>query len=114
MRSLLYGVLVQWSGAVVDIPDGYLLCDGTNGTPNLRDKFIVGAGDSYAVHAIGGELVHTHNATGNWHDHNIVGGSDIAAGANFAPITDGEQFTGTTDNGSAVPPYYSLAYIMKV
>jgi hypothetical protein len=43
------GGIIMWSGTIGNIPDGYKLCDGTNGTPNLRDRFIVGAGDSYSV-----------------------------------------------------------------
>lgn len=43
-----------WSGAVVNIPDGYQLCDGTNGTPDLRNRFIVGAGGAYSVGDTGG------------------------------------------------------------
>ena len=48
------GVIVMWSGQVSAIPEGWSLCDGTNGTPDLRDKFIVGAGNSYSVGATGG------------------------------------------------------------
>lgn len=48
------GVIVMWSGSVGSIPSGWLLCDGTNGTPNLRDRFVIGAGSSYAVAATGG------------------------------------------------------------
>lgn len=48
------GVIVMWSGSIASIPSGWLLCDGTNSTPDLRDRFIVGAGSSYAVAATGG------------------------------------------------------------
>ena len=43
------GGIIMWSGSVATIPAGYTLCDGTNGAPDLRDKFIIGAGNSYAV-----------------------------------------------------------------
>src|SRR5436190_4634054 len=48
------GDIKIWSGATTDIESGWQLCDGTNGTPNLRDKFLVGAGTTYAVAATGG------------------------------------------------------------
>lgn len=41
------GIICLWSGAVIDIPVGWHLCDGTEGTPNLQDKFIIGAGSTY-------------------------------------------------------------------
>jgi hypothetical protein len=37
------GAIVMWSGTVASIPQGWLLCDGQNGTPDLRDRFIKGA-----------------------------------------------------------------------
>lgn len=48
------GLICLWSGASTAIPNDWALCDGTNGTPDLRDRFIVGAGKSYAVGAVGG------------------------------------------------------------
>ena len=48
------GGIIIWSGAAAAIPSGWFLCDGTNGTPNLRDRFIVGAGSTYAVNDTGG------------------------------------------------------------
>lgn len=41
------GLICLWSGAIVDIPAGWYLCDGTNGRPDLRDCFVVGAGLTY-------------------------------------------------------------------
>jgi len=43
------GIAVLWGGAIADIPAGWSLCDGTNGTPDYRNKIIIGAGDVYAV-----------------------------------------------------------------
>ena len=48
------GGIIIWSGAATAIPAGWRLCDGTSGTPNLRDRFVVGAGTTYAVGATGG------------------------------------------------------------
>jgi microcystin-dependent protein len=68
INSIPTGVIVMWSGAAAAIPSGWYLCDGTNGTPNLRDRFVVGAGTTYAVGDKGGTantavVGHTHTAT---------------------------------------------------
>jgi hypothetical protein len=62
------GGILLWSGSIGSIPAGYVLCNGNNGTPDLRDRFIVGAGSTYAVNATGGSAdsilpTHTHAAT---------------------------------------------------
>jgi len=62
------GVIVLWSGSIGSIPAGWYLCNGSNGTPDLRNRFIVGAGSTYAVDATGGSadaivVSHTHTAS---------------------------------------------------
>lgn len=62
------GGILLWSGSIGSIPAGYVLCNGSNGTPDLRDRFIVGAGNTYAVNATGGSadsvvVTHTHTAS---------------------------------------------------
>lgn len=62
------GGIIIWSGASSAIPSGWYLCDGTNSTPDLRNRFIVGAGSTYAVGATGGSadaitVAHTHTGT---------------------------------------------------
>ena len=47
-------VIIMWYGNLSSIPTGWKLCNGSNGTPDLRDRFIVGAGTSYAVGSTGG------------------------------------------------------------
>ena len=66
--NLPSGCIVIWSGAIGSVPTGYTLCDGTNGTPDLRNSFIIGAGNSYTVGQTGGSkdsivVNHTHTAT---------------------------------------------------
>jgi len=107
------GIILLWSGAIVDIPSGYVLCDGNNGTPDLRDKFIVGAGSSYSPDDTGGSATHTHTFTGNGHTHTLQAGTGVASGTIVSNTTDSQQASGTTDAGSSLPPYYALAYIMK-
>jgi len=67
------GLISMWSGSIGSIPSGWYLCDGSNGTPNLTDRFVVGAGSTYAVNGTGGVTsvtlttnnlpAHTHTAT---------------------------------------------------
>jgi hypothetical protein len=137
------GGIILWSGSTGSIPATWFLCDGTNGTPDLRNSFIVGAGSTYAVNATGGTadavvVSHTHSATSTstvtdpGHRHTIqpsTEGSGGSAGFNGAFWAGG--FTGTSVTGITVatattnsstgvsgtnanlPPYYALAYIMK-
>ena len=48
------GAIIMWAGAINAIPAGWKLCDGTNGTPNLLNRFIVGAGNTYDAGSVGG------------------------------------------------------------
>jgi len=112
----------MWSGATTAVPTGWLLCDGTNGTPDLRNRFIVGAGTTYTVAQTGGSAnstvvshshslaaatftgsalpTHDHTITDPGHNHTYVthasttGGS--GSGTNFATDTTGTTGTATT------------------
>lgn len=107
------GIICLWYGAIVDIPTGWTLCDGTAGTPDLRDRFLVGAGSTYAPGAFGGAVQHNHAFTGDGHTHDLPAGPFISAGANYNNVTTMETALGTTDNANGLPPYHALAYIMK-
>ena len=117
------GILI-WSGAVAAIPAGYYLCDGNNGTPDLRGKFVLGAGGAYAKGATGGEETHTlTSAEMPVHSHTVYGtiNSKTTGSSNFdaltgSPGTDGNVASGNAGSGAAhnnMPPYLALAYIMK-
>ena len=125
--ALPSGCILLWSGAKDAIPDGFVLCDGQNNTPDLRSKFVLGAGSTYAVGATGGEATHT--LTVNEmpsHTHDIYGGgfsgdpthNSVRAGyigednsvAESGVITN----TGGGQPHNNMPPYYALCYIMKV
>lgn len=108
------GMIVAWSGAIVDIPDGWVLCDGNNSSPDLRDKFVVGSGSTYAPDDSGGSVNHQHTFTTDGHSHPLTAGKGIGTGLDYYPTTLTRTDTGTTNNGSSLPPYFSLAYIMKV
>ena len=116
------GGIIIWSGAANAIPTGFVLCDGNNSTPDLRDRFIVGAGSTYNVAATGGAATHTlTEAEMPAHNHHVYlatdsgtpFGSVYASGNNNA---QGAVATTTKGSGSAHenrPPYFALCYIMK-
>jgi hypothetical protein len=109
------GGIFLWSGSIGSIPAGYVLCNGSNGTPDLRDRFVVGAGSSYAVNATGGSadavvVSHSHSATStdSGHTHGYVNpGGGTTWLTRFNPSGGGysnEQtpnYSGTTNSGNA-------------
>ncbi|MDP3787285.1 MAG: hypothetical protein Q8R05_07080, partial [Candidatus Omnitrophota bacterium] len=146
--ALPSGAIIMWSGTIASIPLGWQLCDGTNGTPDLRDRFIVGARTDDAGVAktlvsglltqTGGIAIHTHLAgtlAGPVHAHEFSATTSFPSGVSgaksggdgFANNIHRHTVTGTTDTGnsggpvtgetagaSSLPPYYSLAFIMKL
>lgn len=115
---MLSGMILMWKGSIASVPSGFALCDGTNGTPDLRDKFLVGAGSTYGVNDNGGNINHNHAFTSAVHNHSIPNAASCpGAGASLCLAgtdTGDKAATGTTDNGDGRPPYYALAYIMKL
>lgn len=75
--AFVVGQVIMWYGAAIDIPDGWALCDGTGGTPDLRNRFIVGAGDTYALNDTGGAVSGTTSSDGA-HDHGGETGEEEA------------------------------------
>ena len=134
------GMIALWSGSVASVPSGWYLCNGSNGTPDLRDRFVVGAGSTYAVAATGGSanaivVSHTHTATvtDSGHTHTVAvstsytgadnpsgdtrqlqvaGGATTTASA-VTGISVANSTTGSSGTNANLPPYYALAYIMK-
>ncbi|WP_295393208.1 hypothetical protein [uncultured Thiodictyon sp.] len=163
------GGIIMWSGAVDAVPDGWALCNGITRTlpdgsvvtpPDLQDKFIVGAGASYAWKATGGvignNISHTHSINGEplttstapdhthhldlnsgltnggsdgvdkdgnapWvvedHYHNVNG--DTWGAGNHNHTIGGHSHGGATGSWGSTqlenrPPYYALAFIMKL
>ena len=125
------GLIAIWSGSLGSIPTGWLICDGTNSTPDLRNSFILGAGNTYAVGATGGStdaivVSHTHSITDPGHFH-ANGATNVAsmnvAGSNFNRLDTSNTASavtgisintaGVSGSGANMPPYYALAFIMK-
>jgi len=162
------GVIVMWSGSIASIPPGWALCDGGTytapdgtqvTTPNLRDRFIVGAGNEYSVGATGGEKYHTltvneipshtHGVSDPGHTHsyptpdpggwglirrsyygeNRTSKYEDSGNSGYEPdllstpsgfvvnssVTNiSIQYTGGGQPHENRPPYYALAFIMKL
>ena len=105
------GMIILWSGFVGSVPSGWQLCNGQNGAPDLRDSFIVGAGNSYSVGQTGGTadaivVAHTHTATvtdpGHTHTWSTTWGSNFPNGQTTASASTAasagsnqDLFTGT-------------------
>jgi hypothetical protein len=134
-NAFVAGMIMLWSGSSASIPSGWLLCDGSNSTPDLRNRFVVGATSTYAVGATGGSadaivVSHTHTATvtdpGHVHSALLPDGStgSYSGGASSGPstrntasattgITVANSTTGSSGTNANLPPYYALCYIMK-
>jgi microcystin-dependent protein len=115
VRSIIpAGVILLWSGSEASIPTGWLLCDGANGTPDLRNRFVVGAGSTYAVGATGGAdsvtlttsqiPSHNHTATSTstvtdpGHSHTYKG--QTGSGGSGVSSRDAENTTLTTNSAT--------------
>lgn len=120
----LRGLIVMWSGAVTDIPPGWVVCDGTQGTPDLRDRFIVGARSDYAgvpkttlegdPKQSGGSATHTHTFTTDGHLHGTKSGGPFDGSVGTIDIVSAKD-SGTTKGPNTIPvPYYALAFLMKL
>ena len=137
------GGIFLWSGSIGSIPAGYVLCNGSNGTPDLRDRFVVGAGSTYSVDATGGSanaivVSHTHTATSTVTDPGHLHGAfltELSVGVASGTLRTGKNATtdntyidlnttgitvattvastGTSGTNANLPPYYALCYIMK-
>lgn len=122
------GAIILYSGTT--IPNGWALCDGNNGTPDLTDRFVIGAGRRYQVNDVGGEAehiltvdelpAHNHTLSGDSVINSTTDGTvTVAVGGYFITTSKFQTLntTDTTGGGQAhnnMPPYYALCYIMKI
>ncbi len=102
----------MWAGAIGNIPPGWGLCDGSQGTPDLRNKFVIAAGPLFTVGDEAGSVNHTHFFSTDNHDHILGGGTDLETGAIHPRLTNLAADDGETNSTSSLPVFYSLAYIM--
>ena len=114
ISSVPSGVIMMWSGSNSSIPSGFVLCNGSNGTPDLRDRFVVGSGSTYATGATGGASTvtltssqmpaHNHSATSvstvtdPGHSHTYKG--QTGSSGSGVSSRDSENTTLTTDSAT--------------
>ena len=109
------GMIMMWSGLISDIPSGWSICDGTNGTPDLQDKFVRGA--SAEVGTSGGCNSHYHVMTTNMGC--VIGGCNayvmVEPGCTVAATGLSHMHTLNvySDVTSNIPPFYELIFIRK-
>lgn len=115
------GSIVIWSGTEDNIPAGWQLCNGTNGTPDLRDKFVLSAGPNHPIGETGGsEEVTLTVAQMPSHRHDLkYGGSGSTTNTPLRSVTTGGNTLATNSTGGSqphpnMPPYYAMCYIMKL
>jgi len=111
---MMPGMIMLWAGSVESIPTGWHLCDGTMGTPDLRNRFIVAAGDTYQPGNFAGGPTHSHSFTSDYFRMDLIAGNDVGSGYTYGYQTDFQVATGDTDPSTSLPPYYALCYIMKI
>ncbi|WP_018704608.1 hypothetical protein [Anaeromusa acidaminophila] len=148
VTSIPSGTICLWSGSNTSIPFGWALCDGTNGTPNLKDRFVIGSGNKYAPQVSGGTEQVTlqasnlpSSALSSLANFWVLSGFfDTAANTSFGNTYQYDKLCrseATTVNSQSLfftrslsyalissgwsnipidirPPYYALAYIMKL
>jgi microcystin-dependent protein len=136
-------MIVMWSGSLATIPEGWLLCNGQEGTPDLRSRFVVGAALPGAVLSPGLTLKefsptgtkggvetvtlteaqmphHSHNTNIMRSDGNKCGktGGNVFDCGGGGGRVDVDQVTifprGGNQSHENMPPFYALAYIMKI
>ena len=149
--AFITGMIMMWSGSIATIPSGWALCDGTSGTPDLRNRFIIGANTDTTGQSTtcitgtatksGGSkdavvVAHTHTGTTNTagdHTHaairspsgSIISGPNFQGGTGYGYNTPSgaggahshtftTDSTGVSGTNANLPPYFALAFIMKL
>jgi len=143
VESFVTGMIILWYGDTSNVPTGFVLCDGNNSTPDLRDRFVIGAGNNFSAGNTGGNNSltlteanlpsHQHfvvsnslggqNRTGS----NVSANNQVAKGTGAGNLFESYNLASTGSNASAgrssavgsgtpidnKPAYHALCYIMK-
>jgi len=113
------GTVVQWGGLLVTIPYGYHLCDGTNGTRDLRNLFIVGGNADFG--GLPGSTIEggaSNFGGANNHDHSLIfdvdAGHNVMAGVTDTVAANPVSIDTNVDPSYILPPYMVMYYIQKL
>ena len=141
--NIIIGMIIPYYGNIEKIPKNFHLCDGTNGTPDLQDKFIIGAGNEYALGDAGGAASHTLSISelpdlASYLNQNLLvrGNNELNGSENLVTSFFNAEYNYKNEgnlygwfrnafqiasNGSAInqpfdirPPYFSLYWIMRI
>ena len=119
------GGIIMWSGTAANIPAGWALCDGTNGTPDMRGRFVMGAdsintpGSTGGSNKTGGTTLAEAQMPVHAHGYTFLGnsaGSYMGGTSKYAPMGTSTGTAGGSQphNHDLMPPYYALHFIMKL
>ena len=138
--SVPVGGVIMWSGTIANIPTNWALCDGSQGTPNLQGRFVLDSGVQSDLGSTGGNATitistvnlppHSHQyvdsgfqpggygeGTGQWYSWGPTGIGLGGAYGTLGHATSVNSNTGNTGSGASIysmPPYYIMAYIMRI
>lgn len=137
--DLPIGSIIMWYKALADIPSGWILCDGNDGSPDLRNRFVIGAA-SDTDRVPSGSTSHSHTnaqtVAGGAHVHDVTGSiggtvskvdvSDVGSGTSGISKTHShtvdfdlpssgthQHTTSNTNPANNTPPYLQLYFIMR-
>lgn len=135
LEGLPVGAIIPWdpvvrsqagtpTGGTRDLPNGWRVCDGTNGTPDLRDRFLMGAAAVSAAGEIGGsnrlptQAGHDHGGTTGervgWQQGSINWEATQGHSTPYQPTWAIVPEAGHDHGGEGRPAFYSLIYLMKI
>jgi hypothetical protein len=140
--TLPINAIIMWDKPIAEIMQGWAICDGSGGTPDMRGLFVYGASSDAHFNAVGGKSAHDHtnsdvgaggnhrhtvsvslggtvglSRSGNWTgavDDGVHQNHSHGFSANSAYDTDHTHPVGNTSEDAVLPPYCTLYYIMRV
>lgn len=109
VRSAPIGLIALWLGTIANIPTGWSLCDGENGTPDLTDKYIKIANTTGEIGNTGGSNTHTHAAS-NSHTHTATAAHAHTSGGSSSEVgTNANGISGGSSDQSPVTHYHVIS-----